>query len=60
MKIELTNESAKELKRLLFIASMNEASKMNSTGISNVLYLISLVEAAEKAEESVEVAESAE
>jgi hypothetical protein len=60
MKIELTNESAKELKRLLFIASMNEASKMNSTGLSNVLYLISLIEAAEKEDEITETVETAE
>lgn len=52
MKIELTKEAAKEMKRLLYVSAMNECSKMNSTGLSNVLYLVKLVEDAEAEEQN--------
>lgn len=50
MKIELTKESAAELKRLLFVSAMSESSKMSSTGLSNVMFFINIIEAAEAIE----------
>lgn len=51
MTIELTKEAAKEMKRLLYVSAMNECSKMNTTGLSNVLYLVKLIEDAEAQEQ---------
>lgn len=58
MKIEITKEAAAELKRLLFISAISESNKMSSTGLSNVMYFINAIEAAEAAEETTEVEDS--
>lgn len=60
MQIEFSKEGAKELKRLLYISALAEANKMNSTGLSNILYFIGKIEEAEKAEAPAESVETAE